>query len=509
MFSIKSNIMEQSNNRTIAKNTIFLFVRTFVSIIVTLFTSRIFLNQLGVEDFGIYNLVGGVVSIFYVLTSFMTGATQRFLSVEIGSKSNYGLDKVMNISIIIHLAICAILLIIGEIVGMILLYNYLNIPEGKEHITQVVFHLSLMTSAVTLLSIPYNAYILAKEHMSFFALITIADVILKLLITISLVLTNDKLIVYSVLLLISTGVITYAYFLYCKKKINLPEFKYYSFRKHDEYKKMIAYSSWSFIGYFASATREQGSSVVLNLFYGVALNAAMGISNQVSGVFSRLFLNLQSAFRPQIMQNAYKDKERYDKLMNLCTFCTILLMGFICTPMIVCCQPVLHLWLGIVPEYTVLFVQLMMVKVFISSLTQCITISIEAYAKLKSTMIASAFISIVIIIISYIILRSGYHPVWAIIMLITSELSYLNNRLIYANKKQLINAYGVLQYCWKALTLVCITLILSFITVAITDKYAYLFGFMLLILAMYTIIAFCLLSKTHRVFIINKVKKMF
>lgn len=495
-----------SKNVTIAKNSIYLFLRTFVSIIVTLFTSRIFINQLGIEDYGIYNLVGGVVSVFYVLTSFMTGATQRFLSVEIGKGDYKEMNKILNISITIHLFIAVVFIVIGEIVGMILIYHYLNVPEGKEALTRIVFHFALLTSVVSLISIPYNAFILAKERMSFFAMITIADVILKLLVTLALYLVNQKLIVYSILFLIANTIITFGYYYYCKRKLELPRYAYYNYKQNDEYKEMLAFSGWSFLGYFASATREHGSSIVLNMFFGVLLNAAMGVVNQVYGVFTRLFLNLQAAFRPQIIQNAYTDKARYDNLLNICTFYTILLMGLICTPFILGCNTILTLWLGLVPDYAVLFVQLMMFKVLFASITQCLTIAIEAFAQLKATMIASCVISVVAIIISFFLLKIGLPPYWAIILLISSELAFLVYRAYYTAKYNLVDFKGWIHYNMSAFITVIFFIGVAFWGSRYMSSHLVSLLSMSAITGLYCITALAVIKKNQRRILLDKLK---
>lgn len=497
-----------SKNVKIAKNSFFLFARTFISIIVTLYTSRVFLNQLGIEDYGIYSLVGGVVSIFAMLTQFMTGATQRFLSVEIGNGDITQMNKILNISISIHLLIGIVLIIVGEIVGMLLINNYLDIPEGKESITKIVFHLSLFASFMGVLSIPYNGFIIARERMSFFALITIADVFLKLIITLALVLVSQKLIVYSALYLITTSVITFSYYYYCKRKLALPKYIYYKYKENDEYKQMLSYSGWSFVGYLASSTREQGMSVILNIFFGVLLNAAMGVVNQVYAVFTRMFLNLHAAFRPQIIQNSTSDRNRYDNLLNICTFYTILLMGLLCTPMIVGCDSILTIWLGIVPDYAVLFVQLMMIKVLVAAVTQCFNITIEAYAQLRASMIASIVISVVVVVVTYFLLKMDAHPAWAIIMIILSELGYLLYRAYYSVTCGLCNIKGLFAYCWKVLMMVVVFFIIAFVVSCYIEGYVRTILAMTAIVTAYSIFSLFIMKKNQREVILKKVKSI-
>lgn len=497
-----------TKNVTIAKNSFFLFARTFISIIVTLFTSRIFLNQLGIEDYGIYNLVGGVVAIFSVLTSFMTGATQRFLSVEIGKDDTDGMNKILNISITLHMLLGIILFVVGEIVGLIMLTCFLNIPEGKEFVTQIVFHFALLTSVVTLLKTPYAGLIIAKERMSFYAYLSILEVLLKLAITLSLALFSKKLIAYSLLFLITTSVVTYIHHIYCKRKFSAPKYKFFRPKGNPEYKEMLSFSGWSFLGYAASTTREQGGSFLLNIYFGVLLNAAMGVVNQATGVFSTLFINLQSAFRPQIIQCSVNDRPRYDRLTNVCTFYSILLMGLICTPMIVGCRTILTLWLRLVPDYAVLFVQLMMLKVFFASVSQCLAISLEAYADIKSSMIASAIIAIGCFGFTWLFFSYGLNPSWAISFLVLSELAFLLYRAIYSNRMGYLDLLNLIKYNWKAFIVVLTLLGLSFYLATLPQNHTQSILLMGIVVIIYSAIALLLMEGHQRQLIYNKMRSI-
>lgn len=494
-----------TKNVTIAKNSIFLFARTFISIIVTIFTSRVFLNQLGIEDYGIYNLVGGVVAIFSVLTSFMTGATQRFLSVEIGKGDTDGMNKILNISITLHLILGLILLVVGEIVGIIMLTCFLNIPEGKEFVTQIVFHFALITSVVTLLRTPYAGLIIAKERMSFFAYLSIIEVVLKLIITLSLVFFSTKLIAYSILFLLTTSIITYIHYYYCRKHLSAPTYNYYRPKGNPEYKEMLSFSGWSFLGYTASTMREQGGSFLLNVYFGVLLNAAMGVVNQATGVFSTLFINLQSAFRPQIIQCSVNDRPRYDRLTNVCTFYTILLMGLICTPMVVGCNSILTLWLGIVPDYAVLFVQLMMLKVFFASISQCMSIGLEAFADIKSSMIASAIIAVGCFGFTWLFFHMNLSPSWAISFLVLSELAFLIYRALYSNRKGYIDLMDIIRYNWKAFVFVLLIIVVSFYLATLPQTHVQSILLMAIVVILYSTIALLLMEKRQRQTILNKI----
>ena len=442
---MQEQISMSDSNRRIAKNTVYLYFRTFFSIIVSLYTSRIFLNQLGVEDFGIYNLVGGVVAIFSVLNSMLSSATQRFLSIEMGKGSLGNTDKILNISICIHMGLALAFLVVGEIGGNILL-RCLNIPSGKEQVAAVVFHLSMLTAAVSLFKTPYNALIIAKEKMSFYAYMSIFEVLARLAITCLLVYSLSKLILYSSLLLVLNAILVVCCFYYVKRTIGLPKFKLYSFKENEEYKKLLSFSVWTLLGNASSVGRDQGMSFLLNLFYGVMLNAAMGIMVQISNVFSSLFLNLQSAFRPQVIQCSVNERERYNLLLNRCMFYSLSFMGLVCIPMTLCCKVVLALWLGQVPQYTVELVQLLMVKIIFASVSQSVFVALEANGRIRNVQIGTTVMSGVTLVLAYLVLLIGARPFWVMGATVLMELTMLAYRMIVAGKYGCLDVRGALKH---------------------------------------------------------------
>lgn len=499
---------QSANNKRIAKNSVYLYVRTFISIIITLYTSRVFLNQLGVEDFGIYNLVGGVVAMLAVLTNMMANASQRFLSIEIGKKDEKQFAKVFNICVVLHILIFFVFLFVGETLGLWFLSHKLNIPEGKESITYFVFHFAMIASAVGLLKIPYNALIMAKERMSFYAYISIVEVTAKLIITLLLTVFANKLASYSIMFLIVTILVVSCYYFYCYFKIGLPSFKIIRFKGNTEYKEILSFSGWSFIGNMAIVARDQGMGFVLNIFLGVLLNAAMGVMLQILNVYSSLFLNLQSAFRPQIIQNKVTDFNRYNRLLFICSNYSILLMGAVCIPMILICRQVLTLWLGIVPEYAVSFVQLIMFKIMFSTLSQCVSITLDACAKIKASQIVSSILSIGSLAVMYFTLSIKCHPNVIIIILAGVDLLLLLYKIFYANKENCCDIRGLLRYCFKTIlftivlmfvALLCSNLIYTYQTAAIA---------LLLFCMTYIMVAAALIEKTQRQIIISKIKNI-
>ena len=494
-----------TNSKRIAKNSFYLYFRTFFSIIVTLYTSRVFLNQLGIEDYGIYNLVGGVVALFSVLNSLMASATQRFLSIEIGNDNTVQMHKILNISISLHILILIAFVVIGEVGGLLLLYNYLSIPEGKETITCIVFHLSILTAAITFVRVPYNALIIAKERMSFFAYISIFEVLLKLVVTLSLVLFSSKLVVFSVLQLAVTILITLLYFYYSKKYIGLPRYHNYKFNGNPEYKSLLSFSTWSLIGSSSSVARDQGLTFLLNRYLGVVLNAAMGVMVQISNVYSSLFLNLQSAFRPQIIQSSVNDRHRYQRLLNICAFYSLAMMGFVCIPMIIACKIILTAWLGIVPDYSVEFVQILMIKIILASVSQCVFLSLEAFSKIRDNQLFTAVLSAMVIIISFLMLRIGIEPYLVISTVVLMELSVLIHRLVQAHKLACMDCVSFIKYNGGIFS---IALVLSIIALFLSnsDNFYTVFLRTFLTVLIYVIAILALMEKRQKQLIIEKIK---
>lgn len=501
-----SNI--SANNKLIAKNTLFLYVRTFISICITLFTSRIFLNQLGIEDYGIYNLVGGVVSLFSVLTSFMANSTQRFLSIALGKNDIKQLYKVLNISITLTSYIMVLLFLIGEIGGLLLLKYYVNIPEGKEFVTYFVFHFSIITAALSILKVPFNALILAKEKMSFYAYLSIFEVIVKLIITISLFIVANKLCTFSVLQCFSTILLVIAIFVYCKKKLGIPNYKRYNFLENPEYTELISFSSWTLIGNSSTVARDHGLGIILNRFYGVTLNASMGIVIQILNIFSSLFINLQSAFRSQIIQSSVSRTDgRYQRLINLCGFYSIVFMGIVCIPMTMSCRTILTLWLGTVPKYTVELVQIAMAKVLFSSISQCVFISLETNAKIKVPhIITFIFATLTLFCVNHF-LAANFEPYWVMMIVVTMEVVILILNFLYSKKVNSMSVSSFLKYNIRPLVFVITTWICSIQISQYTISNTSVLISLIVFFILYINIVYYLLEKSQRIFISAKIKE--
>lgn len=288
-----------ANNKRIAKNTLMLYIRMLFTMAVSLFTSRVVLNTLGVEDYGIQNVVGGVISMFTFINGGMVSSTQRYLNFEIVKGNADRLRSVFNTALQIHALIALVIIILGETVGLWFLLEKLVIPEERMTAAMWVYQCSIIACAVNILSVPYNADIIAHEKMSAFAYISILDVTLKLVIVYLLVVSPiDKLIAYAILTLLVQLLIRYVYTRYCNKHFQ-ESFVEWRFNK-PLFKEMLSFAGWSFLGNLAAILYTQGLNMMLNIFFGPVVNAARGIAVQVQSAVHQFVSGFQTALNPQI-----------------------------------------------------------------------------------------------------------------------------------------------------------------------------------------------------------------
>ena len=290
------------NNKRIAKNTLMLYIRMLFTMGVSLFTSRVILQALGVEDYGVYSVVGGIITMFSFINGGMVSATQRYLTFEIGKGNLLQLKKVFSTSLQIHALIALIVVILGETVGLWFLYEKMVIPADRMTAAFWVYQCSIVASVVSIMSVPYNADIIAHEKMSAFAYISILDVVLKLAIVYILYISRwDKLITYAVLILSIQVAIRYVYTRYCNK--HFEETHYHHQLDKSLFKEMFAFAGWSFWGNLAHVLYTQGINMMLNIFFGPVVNAARGIAVQVQTAVQGFVGNFQMALNPQITKN--------------------------------------------------------------------------------------------------------------------------------------------------------------------------------------------------------------
>lgn len=368
----------------IAKNTMMLYFRMLLNMIVSFYTSRIVLDALGIDDFGIYNVVGGIVVLFTFLNTAMSSATQRFLTFELGKKSGVErLSKVFSTSLNIHVLISFFIVILSETIGLYFLNEFMVIPSERMVAANVVYQCSILSCIMGIMTLPFNAIIVSYEYMDVFAWISIFDVILKLVIAYLLYITFfDKLIVYSVLLFLVTLITSIIYVLYCYKKF--PECKYRCVRDRSLFKSMCSFAGWNLIGNFAYICFTQGLNILLNMFFGPAVNAARGIAVQMQGVIGRFAGSFQIAVNPQITKKyAANNMDGMYLLLYKSSKISFFLLFIVSYPIILQTENILNFWLVDVPNYTVSFFRIIICISMIEVLANPLNIGAQATGKVK------------------------------------------------------------------------------------------------------------------------------
>lgn len=372
-----------SNNKRFAKNSLILYIRMFFSMIVGLYTSRVVLNTLGVEDYGIYGTVGGLISMMAILNTTMSGATARFITFELGKDDKKKLSETFSSALIIHVIIAAFVLIVCETIGLWYLNFKMVIPTERIVASNWVYQFSVISILFTITQVPYNSCIIAHEKMNIYAYVEIINVVLKLLIVFLLqALEGDKLIIYSILVLIVSVLIMSFYKLYCLR--HFEEAKFHFVWKPQILKPIISFSGWDLYGNFASVARLQGVNLIINLFFGPALNAASIIATTVSNLISQFSGNVLIAIKPQIIKSyAQNEFEETNRLIFLGCIINFILFSMMAIPLISEMNYILSIWLKKVPNYTVEFCQLSLVCAVFTSLTLTVLTGIHATGKLK------------------------------------------------------------------------------------------------------------------------------
>ena len=396
-----------SANKRIAKNTLVLYVRMLFTMGISLFTSRVILQTLGVEDYGISSVVGGVISMFTFINAAMVSSTQRYLNFELVRGDANQLRSVFSTSLQIHALIALAIIVLSETVGLWFLNEKLVIPEARMTAAMWVYQCSILSCAVSIMSTPYNAVIVAHEKMSAFAYISILDVSLKLLVVYLLVvLPFDKLIILAILNLLVQLFIRYIYTLYCHR--HFPE-SYFQFRFNKTlFKEMFGFAGWSFWGNLAAILYTQGLNMMLNIFFGPIVKAARGIAVQVQSAVQQFVGGFQTALNPQITKNyASNNLPQMHSLMFRSARFSFLLLFFLSLPVLMETNFILTLWLKTVPDDAVIFTQIMIcISLIYTTANPCI-IANQATGKVKIYQMVVGGILLLILPISYVVLKLG------------------------------------------------------------------------------------------------------
>lgn len=463
--------INQTKNKTIAKNTIFMYIRMGVTMIVGLYTSRVVLQQLGIEDYGLYNVISGIIAMLGFINGAMVNTTSRFITVYIAKGNEIMLNNIFSMSFIIHLIIAAIILFLGETVGLWYLNNKLIVPEGREFVAHCLFQLSAVTCILSILYVPYNATIVAHEKMDTFAYISIMDVMLKLIIVISLSYSPiDKLLFYGMLLAMVSVLDLSIYFIYCHRTFAETKLKFYW--NNSIFKEMMSFVGWAFVGNFSYLFYSQGINLMLNAFCGPAVNAARGIAVQVEGVVKQFANNVQMAINPQIIKSyTSNDIERtYTLIFASSKYCFYLLF-IVSLPIIIEADFILKLWLGIVPDHTVNFIRLILSISLLDAFINPMYTANLASGKLKLYNLSVCSVSYVFMFITFFSIKYTNIPESVFICLLLSTLIGVIVRIFILQKQ--IGLHPKIFFSnvfWPIISVIIISLIVPIILHCILEQ---------------------------------------
>lgn len=405
-----------SSNNTIAKNTILLYFRMIFTMLISLYTSRVILAKLGVEDYGIYQVVGGVVGMLSFLNSALSTGSSRFLTFALGKNDKENLSKTFSTTLSIHIVLALIIVFFSETIGLWFFYNKLEIPESRIFAASVAYHLSILTSLFSITQVPYGAVIIAHEKMDIYAYMSIVDVVLKLAVVYLLSIALwDKLIFYASLLCIIQIGIALFYRIYCIK--NFEESRYKFVYDKSILKEISKFSGWSLFANLSIALNGQGTTIITNMFFNPSVVAARAIALQVNMAAMQLVNNFRTAVNPQIVKRyaAGDEKSSMDLLLNSTKY-SFFLMYIVAVPIILLAEPLLKIWLGQVPEYSVIFLQLAVVESLFSIFDSSLYMALYAKGQLKQNALISPLVGFIRFPIVYFMFKNGYSPIilsWA------------------------------------------------------------------------------------------------
>jgi len=501
---------EIADSKRITKNTLMLYIRMLFIMGITLYTSRIILKTLGISDFGIYNVVGGIVVMFGFLNSAMSMGTQRFLNYEMGKNNSKELKNVFVMSLNIHIIIACIVLLFAETLGLWFLNVKLNIPAERLGVANWVYQFSILSFIITIIQVPYNAAIIAHERMNIYAYISIIEVSLKLLIVYLLVIVSvDKLKLYASLVFVVTFIVAFIYRMYCIKKFKECKFSFFWDKKL--FINIMGFSGWNLFGQIAQMTTTQGVYMVLNIFHGVVINAAVGITNQVNSAITSFVSNFQTAFRPQIVKlYASNEKEKMSKLIFQSSKFSFFLLYLISMPIIFNIEAVLKIWLGNYPSYSPIFCELLIIYSYMEAIGMPLVIAIMASGKNRNYQIVVSIVIFLNIVFSYLFLKLGISPEIVFYVKIFLSLFVLSTRMYFSKKQSDIL---IKDFSLKVLYPVSLIFAFSYPLVRIVkiyfyDKTSIIYSTLFIEIFLLLIIYFWGMNKSERYYTNNLILKI-
>lgn len=444
-----------------------LYFRMFFLMILGLFTSRVVLHALGETDYGIYNVVGGVVALFTVISGALTTAVTRFITFEMGKGSEAQLNKVFSTAVNVQLLLCAIIIILAEPIGLWFIDNRMTIEPDRIPAARLVMHFSLLSFVVNLMSVPQMASITAHEKMSAYAYIGILDGALRL--AAALIISKastDRLVLYAVLMAVALIIVRCAYGIYCR--VNFPECRYRFIYDKSLIRQMFSFAGWSFIGSASGVLRDQGGNILVNIFFGPAVNAARAVAVQLNGAIQSFITNFMTAVNPQITKSyASGDHAYMFSLMRKSSRFSFYLLLILALPILFNTDSIMSVWLETVPAHSVLFVRLFLIFTLCESVSQPLITSMLATGNIRNYQIVVGGLQLLNLPVSYLCLKSGAAPESTVMVAIVISQICLAARLLMLEKmiglsvKEFISRV-YLNVIYVAAAAIVIPLIISF-----------------------------------------------
>lgn len=456
-----------ANNKRIAKNTLLLYFRMLFLMLISLYTSRVILQALGVTDYGIYNVVGGFVALFAVVSKSLSGAASRFLNYEMGKGNIEKLKIVFSSTVTIQILLALIIVFLAETIGLWFLNTKLVIPDNRLSAANWCFQFSIVTFCSSLITIPYNAAIIAHERMKAFAYVSIIEGLAKLGISYLIMVSADnRLVFYAILICLLQLSIQAIYRMYCKKYFE--ECSYHFIYDKKLFRQLLSYSSWGFIGSTSGILRNQGINILINLFFGPAINAARAVSNQVLHAVDGFVHNFIMAVRPQIVQSYAAGNFKYmNELVLKSARFSYFLFLFLSLPIILNCDFILHTWLTIVPEHSTTFVQLILVYTLITTLSHPLSIAQAATGKIRDYQLVIGGLQLLNIPVSYLLLKLGGMPECVLYVAITIAFIVVFVSIYMINK---IMPFSPSVFCKEVLLRVIIVSVIIILPLILIDR---------------------------------------
>lgn len=502
--------MVDTNSKRIAKNTIILYIRMLFLMCISLYTSRIVLKTLGVEDYGVYNVVGGVVSMFTMISGSLVAAISRYITYELGKGTLESLKIVFSSSVIIQIITAVIFIFIAETVGLWFLNNYIVIPEGRDLVANWVYQLSIITFAINLISVPFNATIIAHENMNVFAYISILEGVGKLVIAWFIVISPfDRLLFYAILLTTLAVTIRIIYGIYCNKKH--AECRGKLIYDSSVLKQIFGFAGWNIIGASSAVCRDQGGNILLNMFFGPTANAARGVAMQVSAAIQGFVANFQMALNPQITKNyAIGNREYMHELVFKGARFSFYILWIISLPVLINVDYILSIWLVDVPNHSNNFLSIIVVFSLIESLSGPLMTSMYATGIIRNYQIVVGGLQLLNLPLSYISLKAGMLPESVFFISVIVSFICLLARLFMLKP---LTGLVPIRFIIDVILRVLLVSIVSFIPAYFVNHWIFRESFLSFIISVIVvllvtsiIVLYMGCNKNERSFIISKIK---